>query len=117
MLASLLLAVFLPMVIATMVHTHDTAPISGQDELCVECVKHMPHATHFSTHLEKMEQQCLFCHFLSLQFLVAAITIFVSYKTRLTLISATLCQALPATSSGIDNTRAPPAWLKTFLFS
>ena len=65
-LASVLLAVFLPMVIISSVHVHHVDSVDN--DLCVKCVRHVPHATHFSAHIVKFEH-CLFCHFMSLVFM------------------------------------------------
>jgi len=104
--ASVLLAVFLPMVIISSVHIHNNPNINNQD-LCVKCVHHVPHATHFSTHQTKVEH-CLFCTFLSLQFVVATTATILFYTSKLNLLFTTPYEYIPVIACGINNTRAPP---------
>jgi len=104
--ASLLLAVFLPMVIISSVHVHDDYSIADND-LCVKCVKHIPHATHFAKHISKQEL-CLFCHFLSLLFVAASLATFFSYRKQLTSFIAAPCKLMPKVALSQKSTRAPP---------
>ena len=73
-IARLLLAVFLPMLIATTLHTHEAV----QGDVCVECVNHTPHAGHFSAS-HHLFDDCVLCQLSSLPYLAATITLFTSY--------------------------------------
>jgi len=73
-LARLLLAVFLPMLIATTLHTHEAV----QTDVCVECVNHTPHAGHLSVSNHLLDD-CVLCQLCALPYLAATITVFTSY--------------------------------------
>ena len=74
MMARLLLAVFLPMLIATTLHTHEAV----QGDVCVECVNHTPHAGHLSVSNHLLDD-CVLCQLCALPYLAATITVFTSY--------------------------------------
>ena len=63
----LLLAVFLPVVLVSMLHCHTAVTTIGDD--CGACVAHLPHATHFSPSQPTVDSYCWLCHFSALQFI------------------------------------------------
>lgn len=104
-LASVLLAVFLPMVIISSIHVHHVDSVDN--DLCVKCVRHVPHATHFSAHIVKFEH-CLFCHFMSLVFMAAAIAGIALYKIFVPLITASVRENAPQPVLAGTSPRGPP---------
>lgn len=73
-IARLLLAVFLPMLVATTLHTHEAV----KSDVCVECVNHTPHAGHLSASHHLIDD-CVLCQLSSLPYLAATIALFTSY--------------------------------------
>ena len=64
----LMLAVFLPVLLLSVLHIHDGAYAEGDS--CTECVKHIPHAGHLSINANHYVD-CVLCQFTSLSFLEA----------------------------------------------
>lgn len=106
--ASVLLAVFLPMVLISSVHIHKEAAAFGSESECIECTKHIPHPAHYSSHITKPEH-CLYCQFLNSQYLVAAVAEITNYQKTSPFIFATLSTAMTAVPCGKPSCRAPPA--------
>ena len=101
----LLLAVFVPMLILSSLHEHDTS-VSAAETECVDCVHHSCHG--HLTQMASWTHDCVLCQFLTLPMLVAvmlAVTV-----------SALVCNkryAQPlygyrADSCGVIVTRGPP---------
>lgn len=100
-----LLAVFLPMLLLSSLHTHSVQP-SPADEECADCVQH--HCTGHIGQLGATMHECVLCQFLSLPMVVAAAavvhTFFVCTRSRVQ------CRpALPALTFGAVAVRGPPA--------
>ena len=67
-LAAVLLAVFLPAFLASVLHDHPAAAAEVAE--CMECVHHHPHAGHISAYHGGISD-CVLCHFLGLPFVVS----------------------------------------------
>ena len=102
-LARLLLAVFLPMLIATTLHTHEAV----QTDVCVECVNHTPHAGHLSVSSHLLND-CVLCQLCALPYLAAVAVVFTSYC----FISKTLAElnvpSVPSLQVSCPTLRGPP---------
>jgi Mn2+/Fe2+ NRAMP family transporter len=99
-----LLAVFLPMLILSSVHVHDTGNLS--DDECHECVHHHCHG-----HLGELTttiHACVLCQFLTLSFVATGFLSVVFYrKLNRTLYARHQCDIHTCTC-GIPLLRAPP---------
>lgn len=62
-IAWLLLAAYLPMLLASVVHVHHDS--FADEAACYDCAHHLAHPTHFGKY-HSSEQPCLFCHLLSM---------------------------------------------------
>ena len=85
----LLLAAFLPMLVLSSLHTHSpqsraavaaSYQQAAQDE-CSECVRHLPHAGHFTTATTPLHP-CVFCQFLSLTYLFVAVATIIKHTIK-----------------------------------
>jgi len=100
-----LLAVFLPMLIVSSLHTHQTS--QAVDEVCAGCVKHQCHG-----HLSQIDttiHQCVLCHFLTLTFVSAAVAVVVCYRPKRFGFLAQRRQTVRLACCGVISLRAPPA--------
>lgn len=70
----LMLAVFLSMLLLSVVHIHEGVYTDGDS--CTECVNHIPHAGHLSINASHHDD-CVLCQFTSLSF-VEAVTVAVA---------------------------------------
>ena len=70
----LMLAVFLPMLLLSVLHVHEGMYVEGDS--CMECVNHIPHAGHLSINASHHDD-CVLCQFTSLSF-VEAVTVAVA---------------------------------------
>lgn len=77
--AWVLLAVFVPMLLAASVHRHEQRV--SYETACYACVHHIPHDGHLSAN-SAAGMTCVLCHFLSLPFVAAVVL-----ATTLTLIA------------------------------
>ena len=115
--AWLLLAVFVPMLVLSALHTHAVGDgwwvlgvvgTAASDE-CVECVNHQPHAGHLTASAQTLTD-CVLCQFFSLQYLeAAAVTLIITAVlavSSLTAIAPT-CLLRPLT---LHSSRAPPVF-------
>lgn len=94
-----LLATYLPTVMLSSVHVHHETQDTHDD--CLQCAGHIESHHHH-------EHDCLFCHFLSLNYLVQA-----AGQSRTILPTTDRCPAFVAeqvttTSHGVSLLRAPP---------
>ena len=69
-----MLAVFLPMLLLSVVHIHEGVYTDGDS--CTECVNHIPHAGHLSINASHHDD-CVLCQFTSQSF-VEAVTVAVA---------------------------------------
>lgn len=104
----LLLAVYLPILVFSSVHTHENQ-LAFENE-CVACVNHQPHAGHFSASMA-LYHSCLLCQFISLTYLAIAFAVVIPYrpmnKIRLILLPVHVSHGM----KGIVGLRAPPVVL------
>jgi hypothetical protein len=100
-----LLAVFLPMLLLSSLHTHHLQPSTNEEE-CTDCVQH-----HCAGHIGQLAQtmhECVLCQLLSLPMVVAAAVVvrtFFAY-TRGSVQGGT---SLLAPTPGTVTLRGPPA--------
>ncbi len=98
-----LLAVFVPMLLISSFHIHES---SGGAYSCTECVHHVCHGhlAQQSVHLN----DCVLCQFLTLTFVAALIQLFYYYQTRNPKIRIQRCPVTHVASCNIITPRAPP---------
>lgn len=68
--ARLLLAVFLPMLLLSVTHRHESSPAGNAS--CEDCVQHVPHAGHLMPHINHVSD-CVLCQFLQIGYLIATV--------------------------------------------
>ena len=103
--AWLLLAVFLPMLMLSALHTHAVAPTSA--DACVECVHHQPHAGHLTASTVTLSD-CVLCQFFSLQYLEAAAVTLIVAVSLVVMSSLAVVQGCPSRPLTLHTSRAPP---------
>ena len=105
--AWLLLSVFLPMLLLSSLHVHESVPVSSG---CSECVNHIPHQGHLSLNTIHVND-CVLCQFATLPFLMASIVfaaiISWGHQTAIVKPSARLQYAV----SRRHSPRAPPVFI------
>lgn len=100
-----LLAVYLPMLIFSSLHIHETSQ-EGATE-CAECVRHQCHG-----HLSQLSggiHQCVLCQILTLTYVATATGALLFYQAKHKVGYALHRQTLCQTSLGFISLRAPPA--------
>ena len=100
-----LLAVYLPMLIISSLHIHDTS-MEGATE-CTECVKHQCHG-HLIQLMDGMHQ-CVLCQILTLTYVASATGPLVLSQSRRKVARAIYRQAHSTTDAAFVSLRAPPA--------
>ena len=103
--AWLLLAVFVPMLVLTALHTHAVA--SSVSDECVECVNHQPHSGHLTTTTQTLTD-CVLCQFFSLQYLETAVATLAAPVGLAFLTCRTNTVTCPTRSQTLHASRAPP---------
>jgi hypothetical protein len=99
-----LLAVFLPMLVLSSVHIHESN--SFIEEECNECVQHHCHG-----HLGELTttmHACVLCQFLTLSFITTGFLAVVFYKKVYKTLFAQLQSDIHLEACGIPLLRAPP---------
>jgi len=99
-----LLAVFVPMVVMSSLHIHDS---DETGTTCVECVKHHCHG-HVGQLMSSVHD-CVLCQFLSLSFVVPVVAAIAVYNKVFIFSDAERQSSLLIGASGIPTLRAPPA--------
>ncbi|MBR1549564.1 MAG: hypothetical protein IJ634_02895 [Bacteroidales bacterium] len=104
-MAWLLVAAYLPMLLASVLHVHHL-PAAGEAD-CFKCVHHIAHPAHFGEY-HSSEQTCLYCHVLSMPNLALALA-----AGLVVLMAAVRLCVLPSAaeascSRGRVRLRAPP---------
>ena len=104
--AWLLLAVFVPMLVLTALHTHAVA--SSVSDECVECVNHQPHSGHLTATTQTLTD-CVLCQFRTLPALEAQTTSFSLFIPAVQLHYVLADQ--PVVCMNVDSlrSRAPPS--------
>jgi hypothetical protein len=100
-----LLAVFLPMLVFTSVHVHESHASALPE--CAECVAHHCHGHIGQTDVSL--DDCVICQFLTLTFVAAAIAAVLLFFNALWFFHAPLPCAVYGSCRGIMVTRGPPA--------
>lgn len=100
-----LLAVYLPMLILSSLHVHDT--VEYGETTCAECVHHQCHG-HLSQLSDGMHQ-CVLCQFLTLSYVATASGLLLCYQTKRKVVYALYRQSICLTDKGFVSLRAPPA--------
>lgn len=106
--AWLLLAVFLPMLMLSALHTHAVAPTAA--DACVECVHHQSHAGHLTASTVTLSD-CVLCQFFSLQYLEAAAVTLIVAVSLVVMSSLAVIQGCPSRPIILHTSRAPPYML------
>jgi len=99
-----LLAVFVPMVILSSLHIHESSNLFGND--CKECLQHQCHG-----HLGELTvsmHDCVLCQFLTMSFLAATVFVVVLFNNVLRIQVAWLQGDIQLENCGIPTLRAPP---------
>ena len=71
----ILLAVFLPAFVASVIHKHPEE-VHFQEE-CVQCYHHLPHQGHIGQYKGGISD-CILCHFLGLPFIASLVAVILS---------------------------------------
>lgn len=103
--AWLLLAIFVPMLMLSSLHTHSNA--GANDEVCDECVHH-----HCSGHLTQggiSMHHCVLCQFLSITFFTVAIATIIFNNQSSKIRYAQQQSNISLVSCGFISLRAPPS--------
>ena len=101
----LLLAVFLPILLLSSVHTHQSS-VSSADTECTDCVHHSCHG-HLSQ-TATWAHDCVLCQFLTLTMLTAAVVAVAAFIHVSPISHAQPLCGFQAASCGIIVTRGPP---------
>ena len=105
--AYVLLAVFLPMLVLSSLHIHESA--ENAEASCTECVHH--HCGGHLTQMTKHMHECVLCQFLTLPMLVAAaVLLAVVLNKGLRLYALNRCRIVTVTC-GVISLRGPPVCL------
>jgi hypothetical protein len=104
--AQILLAVFIPMLIATSLHRHQTGAM--EEGSCVECIHHVPHGGHFTSHSLSVDD-CLLCQFSTLPYLLPALLAFTFYFFTRKVSCHTVPSSAVARQTPCIMLRAPPS--------
>lgn len=100
-----LLAVYLPMLLISSLHTHERA-VEGETT-CAECVQHQCHG-----HLLQLSDeihQCVLCQFLTLPCVAAVVRTIACHLTPRSILHAAFSEAIRPMACGFISLRAPPA--------
>ena len=100
----MLLAVYLPMLILSSFHVHETAEYG---ETCTECVHHQCHG-HLSQLSDGMHQ-CVLCQILTLTYIATTAGALLCYQHKRKAVYAFFRQTLCLARYGFISLRAPPA--------
>ena len=103
-IARMLLAIYLPILIAATLHTHEVVP----SDVCVECVNHTPHAGHFSAS-HQLFDDCVLCQLCNMPYLAATISIFVSYCFISKALVLSVEPSVPSLKVSCPTLRGPPS--------
>lgn len=99
-----LLAVYLPLLLLTSFHIHET---DVRESECVECVHHQCHG-----HLNQLSDgmhQCVLCQFLTISYVATATWTLLCHQPKHKIAYALYSQAVCLTPRGILKLRAPPS--------
>jgi len=103
-MARALLAVFVPVMLMSLTHIHES---TFHEEMCVDCVNHLPHAGHITGHQISLDE-CLLCQFISVPYTTSGVVaLLVVALTFFTLLVGNDCVLL-ATFQSSRSVRAPP---------
>ena len=103
----LLLAVFVPMLLMSTFHVHESGMGTAQTE-CSDCVHNSCHG--HLTQMASWTHECVLCQFLTLSFVaVTTVCMMVARKTVNSPINTRQCH-VSVTHCGIVGLRAPPAF-------
>ena len=102
----LLLAVFVPMMLISSLHIHQT--IENGETACIECVHHQcsGHLTQMSTTIH----QCVLCQFLTITFVAVGAVSLLYFKEVVSVRKDAQRRHVSVAHSGIVGLRAPPAF-------
>ena len=107
-IAWLLLAAYLPMLVASVLHVHHLP--GAEDVACYDCVHHISHPAHFGEY-HPAEQSCLYCHLLSLPNLALALAVGIAVLTAAVRLCVPPVTTVASCYRGLLRLRAPPVRL------
>jgi len=101
--ARLLLWMYIPMLLASVLHVHpaDTTLV------CDDCAHHVSHAPHFMS-LEKSCHDCVLCHFSNTVYLAAPVVVLAAVLPCAATRPMQICSLPPLPYTGRCSDRAPP---------
>ena len=105
--SALLLAVFLPAFLASVLHTHPQASV--QQPECFQCVHHLPHTGHLSA-ADGSLSSCVLCHFLGLPFIACIAAVFLLPAQVRSAFRAVSRDARISLHLRLNHSRAPPVF-------
>ena len=100
-----LLAIYLPLLLVSSLHVHETSDASESG--CVECVHHQCHG--HLTQLSDVMHECVLCQFLTFSYVAVAAWTLLCHQYQNTITFAFYRQAVSLTPRGIIKLRAPPS--------
>lgn len=103
--AWILLAVFVPMVLMSSLHHHESK--DSMEVFCYECLHHIHHAGHLTTEQASVDH-CVLCHFLSLTFFAAAALVLGILVQPVSMVHPFPVSIRILEHAGKPSTRAPP---------
>ena len=104
MAAWMLLAVFVPILLLSSIHIHETGDTTTTE--CNDCVHHSCHG-HLSS-VASWDHDCVLCQFLTMSFVTTSILAVVYYKKVNRIHFAQLQSDIHFEEYGIPQLRAPP---------
>ena len=104
--AWLLLAVFLPTMVAAALHIH---PATAIVDNCSACVHHQPHAGHLLS-ASPGAHDCVLCQLLGSSFIVATTSLLAFLLPCARQVLPFFAEQLPSSCALAHGSRAPPVW-------
>ena len=104
--AWLLLAVFVPTMVAAALHFHPAAVLVDE---CSACVHHQPHAGHLLSG-SASAHDCVLCQLLGSSFIVATTSLLALLLPCDRHVQPCFAEQLPSRAALVHGSRAPPVW-------
>jgi len=105
--AWLLLAVFVPTMVAATLHIHPST-VAIADE-CSACVNHQPHAGHLLS-ASASAHDCVLCQLLGSSFIIASTSLLAILLPCARQVQPFFAEQLPSSCALAHGSRAPPVW-------
>jgi len=101
----ILLAAYLPLVLASMFHSHALPDTSATS--CPDCVRHVAHPAHFSD-ISLQSHDCLLCQLLSVVYIGIAAAVVVAVMMVVATVKPQSWRHTGTAATGLSSLRAPP---------